>query len=68
MDDYEKWRRFKKMTRSLAAQIEKLHPDLLDFTRASGQCECEICGLEYFDHPQLENGLFVVCSGRLFHL
>jgi len=63
--DYERCRRFRKMTRLMALMIDR--PSEEKMTRASGLCVCELCGLIYYDHPE-ENGLTLTCDGRLWKL
>lgn len=65
MTDNTRERRFRQMARNMAAMIDWPHED--DMERASGYCECEKCGLLYFDHPE-ENGLVLTCDGRLWKL
>ena len=38
--------------------------------RASGLCVCDVCGLEYYDHPAdpREPWMTIVCSGRRYKL
>ena len=74
MTDSEKWRRFRRMATAFAALIEAKQPKPddfdypADFSRASGMVVCETCGLDYFQHPQQADGLFLVCDGSLKHL
>lgn len=63
-------RRFKRMAREIARLIpgEDADSDRL-CVRASGECECSICGLKYFDHPVCSDGvLHVACDGSLLKL
>lgn len=44
-----------------------------EFQRASGDCECALCGLPYHRHPHSWHGhdepfLTRLCDGRLVHL
>jgi hypothetical protein len=65
MTDNEKMRRFRRQAKNMAAMIDWPFEDAME--RASGLCLCELCGLEYFDHPE-ENGLVLTCDGRLWKL
>lgn len=65
MTDLDQIRAFKRMARNMAAMIDWPHEDKME--RASGQCVCEKCGLDYYDHPE-ENGLVLTCDGRLWKL
>jgi hypothetical protein len=41
--------------------------DVDDFTRASGEVECETCGYKLYDHPELAGrakGLRITCDGK----
>jgi len=45
------------------------------YSRASGECECPVCGRIYYRHPHYtgmwqwgENWLTLLCDGRLVHL
>lgn len=60
-------RRFKLQCRMLAKLIDSSKSEET-FTRACGECECELCTLEYFDHPQLPNGLVILCDGSFVKL
>ena len=35
------------------------------FIRASGDCVCSLCGLTYYDHPQVPQhaGIHLICTG-----
>ncbi len=46
---------------------EELHGDV---ARASGLCECPICGHQYFDHPTIEEHpeLHVTCEWKIYKL
>lgn len=65
MSDFEKWRRFRLMAKMFAvlfeADMEFPHP----YDYASGECECDYCGLRYYDHPLLKCGVVLVCDGTL---
>ena len=65
MEASERMRRFRLQARNMASMIDWPFEDKME--RASGQCVCEKCGLEYFDHPE-ENGLVLTCDGRLWKL
>lgn len=40
-----------------------------EFVRASGLAVCPDCGLEYYDHPVVDDALLhVACSGKLLKL
>lgn len=65
MNDNERMRRFRWMAANMAAMID--WPSEEKMMRASGNCICEKCGLEYFDHPE-ENGLHLTCEGKLVKL
>lgn len=69
MTDNERMRRFKRMAKHMAKHMAAMvdWPFEDTFTRASGKCTCEKCGLDYFDHPE-ENGLVLTCDGRLWKL
>lgn len=56
------WRRWRRMARQIAAQI----PLRDDWQRACGECVCEICGLEYFDHPPTAaaSQIHILCDGN----
>ncbi len=65
MDSYERWRRFQRMARNMAALIPENAPKISDFGRASDQCVCAGCGLEYIEHPQgPEPILVILCDGK----
>ncbi len=65
----EKMLRFRKMANAMATIAnEKSIPPEWDFRRASHLCVCDHCGLEYVDHPELPNRLFLLCDARLVHL
>jgi len=64
----DKERRFKRMAKNIAMQLDAFWYADNDFERASGDCICESCGLRYYDHPQKANGLVLTCDGRFWHL
>lgn len=56
---------FKRMARALALRFPK--QDIQNITRASGDAECETCGLAYVEHPDAPEGVATVrilCDGR----
>lgn len=58
-----------KLAKLRAALIASHSPrELTDFVRASGDCECSVCGDPYIDHPMVpadpEPFLHVLCSGE----
>lgn len=61
---------------SAAESVEITKPDYPEFTRVSGQCICETCGLEYWRHPHDTEWLDwrgapylrKLCDGRLVKL
>lgn len=56
-------RRFRLMARRLARFIPTDGAEE-SFYRASGDCECSVCGLPYIEHPQhRDNGLVILCDG-----
>ena len=60
---HRQWKRWQRMARRIAAQI----PLCPDWRRASGECICEDCGLEYFDHPTCADPhcqIRVLCNGN----
>lgn len=67
MTDNEKMRRFRKQAEALAKLVDASKSEL-DFVRADARLVCETCGLEYLDHPQLENILFLICDGMFVKL
>jgi hypothetical protein len=69
MDAFELKRRFKLQAKALAKLIDfGPEPEGL-VNRASGNAVCEICGLEYYDHPHDDElSAVVTCDGRLLHL
>lgn len=63
MSDFldEKARRFKRMAREIGKQISLREND---WYRASGECVCDVCGLNFFDHPTCDDGIIhVLCNG-----
>ena len=66
MNDIEKWRRFRKMAQNMSYLITMSPYD--NPNRASGQAECELCGLEYYDHPEVKYTVVRTCDGRLWKL
>ena len=68
MEAQEKVRRLKRQAKWLASMIE-FYDEQRKIERASGRAVCPICGLEYYDHPELPQVAAVVtCEGKLFHL
>ena len=39
-----------------------------DYSRASGDCICEVCGRIYYKHPLYCEWLNLLCNGTLVHL
>ena len=68
MDFDEKMRRYRLQARMLALVAEQHMNSLEDWQRASGNCVCQTCGLEYYDHPTIGVALTITCDGRLWHL
>lgn len=68
MEDFEKWRRFKRMARNMAARIVSTPYDLMNVDRASGNAICDDCGLDYNDHPEVEHLVVRTCDNRLWKL
>lgn len=67
MQDEEKWRRYRFMAMAMAKLIRI--DDTLDFVRCCGDCVCDQCGLTYFDHPEVFDGvLHIGCDGKLLKL
>lgn len=62
MDDSEKWRRYRMVARQLAFRLREALGDP-EWVRAGGNCVCERCGLEFYDHPQV-GIMHVLCDGR----
>ena len=70
----EKTRRFKRMGDNLGKLV--VWVDGLEFTRVSGLAICEMCGLEFFDHPKVglvgevgnDSFLHIGCDGKLLKL
>lgn len=65
-DHFNRMRGFRRMARNLANLIPIADP--LEFERRSGRALCELCGHELADHPEVDGGLTIDCSGRLSHL
>lgn len=61
----KRFRAAKLMSKNMATMID--WPGEEKMQRASGQCECAMCGLPYFDHPH-ENGFVLTCDGSLLKL
>lgn len=38
------------------------------YSRASGDCVCEVCGRVYYKHPLYVEWLNLLCDGKLVHL
>lgn len=38
------------------------------YSRACGDCICDICHRKYYDHPNYVIWLTLLCSGELVHL
>lgn len=58
-----------KLAKLRAALIASQPPrDATDFVRASGDCECPVCGDPYIDHPAVPAEpypfLHVLCTGE----
>jgi hypothetical protein len=64
----EKATKLRKQSRCIGKLLEDHIPADTPFVHASGKCECIECGMEYFDHPQMANGLVILCSGRIVKL
>lgn len=67
MSDFEKARRYKRMAAALGGLLFDHDHSIDDFFRASGECKCDHCGLEFRDHPnpyQTCPTLHVLCDGR----
>lgn len=58
---------FQTQARKLALLIDASRSEET-FQRASGHAVCELCRLEFNDHPELENGLVMLCDGRFVKL
>lgn len=67
-------RRYKRMAREIARSLGMWFTleEALAMERYSGEAECQVCGLKYYDHPELidgpANGLHVTCRGKLVKL
>lgn len=65
------WRQYRKMARAVSEVLSPESNISSDFgERASGKAVCDICGLDYFEHPtpKWAAGLTLTCDGRLWHL
>lgn len=49
---------------------DAIRVDRGDYTRASGMCICEVCGVCYFDHATVQGFTWLnrLCDGRLVKL
>ncbi|WP_294124211.1 hypothetical protein [Sphingomonas sp.] len=63
-------RGLKRMVRNVVPKFPLEASDQLDFARASGLAICPQCGLEYFDHPAVDQDdlLTIACDGRILKL
>jgi len=68
MSEEERFLRYRRMSRELAKHIPKPEETSDQWQRAAGDTPCDLCGLAYYDHPNLENGLVVTCDGRWWKL
>lgn len=69
MSDYEKWRRYKRQAEAFAKLLNIEVQG--DFGRAGGDVDCEVCGLKYFDHPEIDEKcptLVLLCRGDVVKL
>ncbi len=59
-----------RRTKIKAADVMSVSEREGDVARASCRCICDICGLEYIDHPQIEEytELHVVCDWSVYKL
>ena len=68
MDDSEKFRRYRKQSRMMAAMVDIAFAEE-SFVRADGRCVCEHCGLAYLDHPAVVGDvLHLLCDGKFVKL
>lgn len=49
---------------------DRIRIDRGDWRRASGMCVCQICGCDYYDHPNVRGyeWLTRLCDGQLVKL
>lgn len=71
--DAVRWKQFRRQAQAMAEMLAQGLADgeKFDADRASGECLCETCGLEYRDHPSIDKdcpSLVIVCSGKLYKL
>lgn len=61
---FHRSRSFRFMARHLAALVARVNPG--DFERAGAGVVCELCRLEYVEHPTAPEGspLTILCDGR----
>jgi hypothetical protein len=66
--DPDLWRRYRKQARLIADMVDVAFAER-GFQRACGDCVCEHCGLKYFDHPPVYDGiLHLLCDGTFVKL
>ncbi len=69
MCDHEKIRRLKRQAHALISMIDLGENPEHRVERAGGGAVCPVCGLEYFDHPEIYAlKAVLLCTGGLFHL
>lgn len=70
MSDSERARRFKRMAHVMASMID-FDVDEQEVERASGKAVCCVCGLNYDDHPAIDDQcptLVMTCDERFWKL
>lgn len=68
MQAEERFRRYRRQAQHIA-HLVPTDKSQEQFIRACGEVECELCGLQLYDHPFVkENHLTLRCDGQWCHL